>query len=210
MDSSKKMLIAAFVFLLCLAGCVNLKQPSRRIDFYTLEYDPPRISRPAVLPVSLKVERFSVAPGYNTMHIVFRDRSFKRNTYIYRQWRANPGDLISYFLYRDIRHSGLFKAALPAGNSLETSYVLDGSVDGFFEWDTDSRWKAVLSFGVVLIKEAEPDVSRRIVIQKNYHAEQACSRKNPQALASAMSRAMAELSTQVIADVYDALLHRPR
>lgn len=205
MNFCGKTTVAAIVLFLFVAGCANLKQPSRRIDFYTLEYDPPHVSRPAVLPVALKVERFCVAPGYDTTHIVFRDSAFKRNTYIYRRWRAHPGDLVSYFLYRDIRQCGLFKAAFPVENSPGASLVLDGSVDAFFEWDTNSRWKAVLSFSVVLMKEAEPDVSRRIIFQKNYHAEQACARKNPQALAAAMSRAMAQLSAQVIADVYDAV-----
>lgn len=192
---------------LLLGGCLNLKQPSRKIDYYTLEYAPPRVPHTAPLSVVLRMERFSVAPSYNTNHIVFRDRSFKRDAYVYRQWRANPGDLVSYFLYRDIRQSGLFKAVLSHGSRFPYSYVLDGSVDEFFEWDMDGHWKAVLSFEITLMAENEPDVSKRVIFQKNYHTQQACRRNNPQALAAAMSQAMAELSTKVIQDIYGHLKH---
>ena len=188
-----------------LFGCMNLKQPYRKVDYYTLEYDPPQLSLSEPLSCILRVERFSVAPTYNTSHMVFREKSFKRNTYAYHQWRANPADLVGHFLYRDIRQSGLCKAVLPYSSSFNASYLIDGSVDEFFEWDTDGQWKAVLSLGITLMAENEPDLSKKILFQKDYHAKENCQRKNPQALAQAMSRAMAKLSKKIMEDIYDHL-----
>ena len=101
------------IFLISSGGCVTLKQPNMKIEHYTLEYD-------ALLPVAntnlnpvqaaLKVERFSIAPVYNTSRIVYRDQEFKRSSYFYHKWKSNPADLVSYFLTRDIRESGLFTA----------------------------------------------------------------------------------------------------
>ena len=198
-------MLLTFCFFLFFGGCMNLKQPSRRIDYYTLEYDPPRLSQPEPLSSVLRLERFTIAPTYNTGHMVFRDRSFKRNTYVYHQWRANPADLVGHFLYRDIRQSGLCKAVLPHSSTFAASYVLDGSVDEFFEWDMGGQWDAILSLGITLMAEDEPDVSKRILFQKNYHARETCQRKNPQALAEAMSLAMARLSKQIMEDIYNCL-----
>jgi len=204
MDLHKRTCIMLAI-LLSLGGCVNLKQPNRKIDYYTLEYDSPSLSRPEPIAMVLRMERFTVAPTYNTNRMIFRDKSFKRNAYVYHQWRASPADLVSHFLYRDMRQSGFFKAVLSHSSNFSASYVLDGSVDEFFEWDTDGRWKAVLSLGITLMAENEPDVSKRILFQKNYHANEVCRRKNPQALAEAMSGAMAAVSKKIMEDIYDFL-----
>jgi ABC-type uncharacterized transport system auxiliary subunit len=137
--------------------------------------------------------------------MVFRDSSFKRNAYVYHQWRANPADLVGHFLYRDIRQSGLCKAIMSHSSSFPASYVLDGTVDEFFEWDMDGKWKAILSLGITLMAENEPDISKRILFQKGYHAKETCQRKNPQALAEAMSRAMEKLSGKIMQDIYDCI-----
>jgi ABC-type uncharacterized transport system auxiliary subunit len=205
MNRPRSKAVLLFTLLCLLNGCMNLKQPSRKIDYYTLEYDPPSLSVSEPLPLVLRMERFTIAPTYNTNHVVFRDKSFKRNMYVYHQWRANPADLVSYFLYRDIRQSGLCKAVLPYTSGFDASYVLDGSVDEFFEWDKDGHWQAILSLGITLMAEDEPDVRKRILLQNNYHIKETCQRKNPQALAEAMSRAMAKLSKKIMEDVYRCL-----
>ena len=202
---TKKSFLLLLALLVSIYGCMNLKQPYRKIDYYTLEYDPPKLSLSSPLSLTLRMERFTVAPTYNTSHMVFRDKSFKRNTYVYHQWRANPADLVAHFLYRDIRQSGLFKAVLPYSSNFTASYVLDGSVDEFFEWDTNGHWQAVLSLGITLMLDNEPDVSKQILFQKDYHTKEKCKRKNPQALAEAMSRAMAKLSKKIMEDIYDHL-----
>jgi ABC-type uncharacterized transport system auxiliary subunit len=94
---------------------------------------------------------------------------------------------------------------LPHSSNVTASYVVDGSVDEFFEWDTEGEWKAVLSLGITLMVDNEPDVSKRIVFQKTYHAKETCRRKNPQALAEAMSRAMEKLSGEIMKDIYARL-----
>jgi len=208
MNWQRRKTVLFLTLLFLLGGCMNLKQPSRKLDYYTLEYDPPRLSVPKPLALVLRMERFTIAPTYNTNHVVFRDKSFKRNTYVYHQWRANPADLVGHFLYRDIRQSGLCKAVLPHTSSFAASYVLDGSVDEFFEWDKDGHWDAMLSLGITLMAEDEPDVSKRILFQQDYHAKETCQRKNPQALAEAMSRAMAKLSKKIMEDIYHRLKDR--
>jgi cholesterol transport system auxiliary component len=187
-----------FLVLICCCACSSLKQPGQKIGYYTLEYEPPQVQGIAALPFVLRVERFSVSPLYDTRQIIYRDRAFKRDAYPYEKWRASPGDLATYYLARDFKHAGLFKAVAPYDSRVEPSMIMEGSVDEFFEWDAEDGWKAVLTVSAVLLRHPEPDLSKRIVFQKTFHAVKPCKKKNAASLSEAMSEAMAEVSAQVI------------
>ncbi|MFC1823767.1 ABC-type transport auxiliary lipoprotein family protein [Thermodesulfobacteriota bacterium] len=202
---NKRLSIVLGFVILFLSSCSGLGKPANKIEYYTLEYDFHRFEGYDPLSLAIKVERFSVAPLYNTNRIIYRDKSFKRKAYVYHMWQANPGDLVSYFLSRDMRKSGLFKAVLPGDSRLPSEYLLEGSVDEFFEWDEDEGWKAILTLTVTLMIENEPDVSKRILFQKTYGARESCQEKTPGALAEAMSKAMAKVTTQIIREIYPSL-----
>lgn len=210
MDWYKKIFIIFMCLPLIFCGCPSLKHSRNKVQFYTLEYEPPSIAALEPLPSVIRIDRFSVAPLYNTNRIIFRDGSFKRDAYVYFKWRANPGDLVSHFLGRDIKQSGLFKAVLPHNSRLTYSSLLEGSVHEFFEWDEEKQWNAILSLSVTLMVENEPDISKRILFQKTYRTRKACNQKHPRALAEAMSRAMAEVSGKIIMDVYSCLKDQKR
>ena len=204
MATCKMILIIIFTgIFLFLTACLDLKQPRNKIEYYTLEYDPPSAGERPVLPWAIQVAQFSVSPIYNNSRIVYRDKAFKRQTYAYYMWRANPGDLVSYFLSRDMKQSGLFKAVLTQGSNLPASYLVEGSVDDFYELDGKNAWKAVLSVSVAVMDESELDFSKKILFQKTYRSTRPCHQKNPRALAQAMSQAMSEISEKIINDCYD-------
>jgi ABC-type uncharacterized transport system auxiliary subunit len=193
------------LLLLLIGSCVDTKQPSLEINHYTLEYASPKPGDGPQLPVILEVARFSAAPVYNTREMVYRDRSFKRETYTYHRWRAHPADLVSDYLARDMRQSGLFRAVVLEESKVSPTHVLEGSVDEFFEWDAPEGWKAVLTISVTLIKAKETDTSKRILFQKTFHAVQPCEEKTPKALAEAMSQSMSRVSEEVIKTVYASI-----
>ena len=97
MDRYQKIIFFMLCFLLFGGACISLKQPSKKIEFYALEYKAPRMTgNLETLPVVIRIERFNVAPAYNTNRIIYSDRSFKRNAYVYHQWRNNPGDMVTH------------------------------------------------------------------------------------------------------------------
>ncbi len=206
MNRYKRM--SGLLLVILVGACLNLKEPGVKINFYTLEYEPPRITGLQTLPVIIRLVRFSVAPSYNTEQMIYRDRSFRREADIYHQWRANPGDLVTYFLSRDMQQSGLFEAVLPYESMLTSSFVVEGSVDEFFEWDDKDSWKAVLKVNITLMAENEPDISKRVLFQKTYGKTESCKQKTPASLAGAMSLAMAEVSREIIEDIYSHLKAR--
>ena len=195
------------IFLaLILAGCLNLKQPRTKIEYYTLEYDPPAAQKRPPVSSALRIDRFAVSPIYNTNRIIYREGSFRREAYVYYKWRANPGDVVTYFLRRDLQHSGLFKAVVAGDSRLASAYRLEGTVDDFLEWDKKNGWEALLAVSITLIQENEPDITKRILFQKTYTSTQPCHQKNPMALSEAMSTAMSEVSEQIMLDIYSVIL----
>ena len=196
------------ILLIASGGCVTLKQPNMKVEHYTLEYD-------ALLPVTdpdldpvqaaLKVERFSIAPVYNTSRIIYRDQEFKRSSYFYHKWKSNPADLVSYFLTRDIRESGLFTAVNVPDSKITHTHIVEGLIDEFLEWDSKDKWEAVLSMNVTLLDTGTSDISNRVVFQQSFSSRKTCIDKHPKALAQAMSQAMAEVSKNICLTIHKAL-----
>jgi cholesterol transport system auxiliary component len=205
MGLQKRVCLSLIGITILIGSCIKLSQPSSKIEHFTLEYDAPQLSDHTPLAHVIRVERFSVAPEYNSDRITYRDKSFKRDAYVYYRWRANPGDLITSFLVRDMKHSGLFKAVLSYDSRLPSSFLVEGTVDEFFEFDTEERWEAVLSVGITLMAEHEPESSRKILFQKSFHARHPCARKHPRALAEAMSEAMSAVSKDILETLHSFL-----
>ncbi len=201
----KRLSFLLLTMISCLSSCTSFNKVQHETRYYSLEYASPRFSDLEPLPLVIKMESFNTAPIYHTSRILYRDRSFNINSYAYHQWRAIPVNLVQYFLLRDLKASGLYKAILPYSSRSAASYVLEGSLDEFIEWDGDTGWEAVLSLSITLIKPGEKDIQKRIVMQKDYRTLEPCSRKNPLSVAEAMSRAMSRVSEQIIRDLYASL-----
>ena len=201
-------IITLMIFAIVSGGCVTLKQPNMKIEYYTLEYDASLPAANAGLdPVQavIKVERFNIAPAYNTNRIIYRDQEFKRASYFYHKWKANPADMVTYFLTRDIRRSGLFKAVIIPGSKTQHTHIVEGSVDEFLEWDSKEEWEAVLGVNVTLLDEGESNISKKVIFQQRFSARKKCEKKHPKALALAMSEAMAEVSEEICMAIHKAL-----
>jgi len=209
MNRIKTLRLLSPILCLLFVSCMNIKQPRNKIDYYTLEYEAPMPQDLTPVNEVIRVFRFDVAPTYNTNQLVYRDQAYMREAYHYHKWRANPGDLVSYYLGRDLKRSGLFKAVLPYDSKIPSSCLLEGTVDEFCEWDTAHSWMAALTVTITLMAENEPDISRRVLLQKTYRTREPCEQKNPRFLAEAMSRAMARISGEIIHDIHGRLAPRP-
>jgi len=206
--NKNKIYLLFLSFPILFVACVSLKQPVDKIEYYTLEYSPPQMETLKPLPHVIRMDRFTSAPPYNTTQIIYRDQSFKRNAYVYYRWQTNPGAIVTTLLNRDIKNSGLFKAVLDSGSQFSSSYMIEGTVDEFFEWDTQNAWKAILAVSIMLTEKNKNDIKNRILFQKTYRKEEICQQKRPRALAEAMSQALSKISQAMIKDVYTCLKDR--
>jgi ABC-type uncharacterized transport system auxiliary subunit len=190
--------------LLCSA-CMGNSRPPQPIYYYTLDYESPAVSLAPQLPCALRVERFSASPPFNSQRIIYSHSGLQRNAYAYHQWIAAPGELLSFFIARDLRHCGGFRAVLPPDTALSATHSLYGWVEEFIEKDDASQWQAAATLHITLIFNRDPDPTRKILLQKRYHASAPCSAQTPEAVAEAMSQTVAQISQAVIKDVYSRL-----
>lgn len=192
---------ASFLLLPLVAGC---GKPPNLVHRYILEYPPPKGPAAPKIGEAIKVELFSVAQAFNSPAMVYQTNPFKSDTYNYHRWRVNPGNMVTDYLLRDLRNSGLFKAALPAGSAGKSRYLLEGGVEEIQEIDEADGWKAALALNITLLDQNRHELTERVVFQKNYRAVELMTEKTPHGLAQGMSRAMQRLSGEIIADIYKA------
>jgi cholesterol transport system auxiliary component len=194
-----------FGLIFVLSGCVGPTNPTQEVTYYTFSYDPPPAEEMARLPVVLQIVPFTTATLYNTEKIVYRPETFQRKVYNYHRWQSMPGELVAYYLARDMKASARFKAVMTQPGQLSPTHLLTGTVDEIFEDDTLSGWQAVIGLTVTLTKASERDADRAIIFQKSYQINESSASRNPTAVVSAMSLAMSTISKRVIADIFSAL-----
>jgi ABC-type uncharacterized transport system auxiliary subunit len=197
-------LLAALLFgFLCGCG-----KPPMLVNQYVLDYPAPVIGGKAKIPAAIKVDLFSVAQAFNTNAMVYQPQPFQSQSYNYSRWRANPGYLVTDYLIRDLRESGLFKAVFGPDSSGEHRFKLEGGVAEFQEVDAPDGWKASLALTVTLLDTTQEDLPGRVVFQKNYRVLEPLPEKTPQGLAQGMSRAMEQVSARIVPDTYEAARNR--
>ena len=191
--------------LLVFSACIGNSSAPGTTYYYTLSYASKARIPAQRLPYVLRVNRFSVSPPFNTQGIVYADKGPHRNTYTYHHWIASPGELLSYFLARDLEYSDGFIAVLPADTSQPATHDVYGWVEEFIELDNHNPWQASVRIHITLASASEPDPSRRILMQKRYRHTTNCTAKTPTALAEAMSISVAKIFETIVIDLHSRL-----
>ena len=197
--------LLAALLVACLSGC---GKPPMLVNQYLLEYPAPVTGGKTKIPAEVKVDLFSVAQAFNTNAMVYQPQSFQSQSYNYSRWRANPGNLVTDYLIRDLRESGLFKAVFGPDSSGNYRFRLEGGVSEFQEVDAADGWQASLALTVTLLDTTQEELPQRVVFQKNYRVLEPLPEKTPQGLAQGMSRAMEQVSARIINDTYEAARKR--
>ena len=204
--TARALMATAAVFLLvtCVTGCISRGKPSPMIDYFVFEYSPPTRSALTSIDQVVKVERFSVAKAFNSATMVYRPAPYKMDTYGSSRWMVNPGDMVSDYLLRDMRSSGLFRGVLSFRDYEDARFLLSGSVEEIVEVDEDTDRKAVLSLTITLLDLSQGG-AQRLMYQKKYHSSESIQEKPPVGFARAASACMEKLSSLIIADAYGAV-----
>ncbi len=195
------------LLLFSLGGCLSFNQPSLRVDYYTLDYSPQVKPGDGTVPLPeiIKIAQFSAAPPYDTNMMIYSDKKFSQSSYNYHSWRANPADLVTYYLRRDLQAGHNYAAVLPPLSLTSPTYIVEGIIDEFMEKDDATDWYAMLAVNITLKRNHELDVSREIIFQKSFSYKIKCLDKKPLSVAQAMSQAMAKLSVAVNSSILQAL-----
>jgi ABC-type uncharacterized transport system auxiliary subunit len=201
--------ILIYVALICLlpviGGCVGPQTKRLDIAFYHVYYPAPEPVVNQPVAANIAVGTFKVMPPFDTHRIIYATGPVVYDAYVYHQWFNDPSDMISGLFYRDIRNAGIFQA-VGFGDDRLADYRLTGIVESFLERDHDHHWEAVLSVTITLVEKTQRRAAEQVLFQKNYTSVQLSARKHPQALADAMSMAVADVSMQIINDIHKAVL----
>jgi len=197
----------SFLSMLLITSCSFGARASYQVHQYTLEYPSPVLKESTSINELVRVERFSVAQTYNTSAMVYKEGPNLRNVDPYNRWRTKPGEMATENLVRDLRNSGLFRGVISYSDSGETRYLLHGQVDEFLEV-SEKNGLAVLSLNVTFLDLKKSEVAERMIFQRDYTVAEPCGEKTPAGLAQGMSRAMREISRQILLDLQKALKSR--
>jgi ABC-type uncharacterized transport system auxiliary subunit len=203
--------IACFIFAvsaLMLSGCVPKARPGVLVEQYAFEYSPSGAGGLSRIDAAIRIERFDVAREYNARDMVYQPEPYKRDTYQFSRWRANPGDLVTDYFLRDMREAGVFSAVFSYYQAEDARFVLEGGVVEFLEVTEGGGRKAALALSVTLLDMDRDEIPERIVFQKKYSHRESIGDKSPAGLAEAMSQAMQKLSGELIADIHAAAADR--
>lgn len=195
--------------LTATSGCGGLgPKPAVLTEQYTLEYPPPDAAGREPLGAGILVERFALAREYSGHAMVYRPEAFRRQAYNYHRWRANPADLVTDYLVRDLQSAGVFSGVFTQLKPGAARFTLQGGVREFLEVDEAGGSKAVLEVQAALLDTDHPELPGRLVFQRVYRQEAPMGAASAPELARAMSQAMAGLSRRVLADAHQGVAGR--
>ena len=199
-----KRLLCLLSALIVITGCGGGKS-AYVVRQYLPDYAPPANTGQARLDEAIRLEPFATAQAYNSTAMVYRPATFELSAYSRERWRVAPGDMVTDYLLRDLRHAGGFKAVLGYDDGGEGRYGLNGTVVEFLEVDGNGGPGARLSVDATLLDNSQREITKRVVFQKTYAVEEAMKDKSARALAEAMSRALKRFSGELAADIRRAV-----
>lgn len=200
-----KRCLLLFAVIMLTAGCVAGGKAPVVIDQYVLEYAPPSFEGVPPSGEVVRVGRFAVAQAMNTPMMVYRSRPYESNVDYYNRWRVNPGDMVTDYLLRDMRSSGLFKAVFSYRDAEYGRYLLQGNIEDFLEVSDAGGRRAVITVHVSLLDVSQKEITKRVLFQKKYGNAEAFAQNSASGFAQAMSRAMERTSRNIIKDVVSAV-----
>jgi ABC-type uncharacterized transport system auxiliary subunit len=187
--------LAVSALALVLAACGALSSAPARVRTFRLEYPPPAAADPSPTAVTLRVLRFSAMVPYDRQGFVYRDGPYDIGVDDYNRWLANPSEMVTDLLARDLAASKAYQAVLVAPSALPVDFELNGQIETFEERGGNGC-TAALRLRVLLVR-VPPKGPRRVVLQDVFAADEPCKSGDPAAFAEAMSRAMQNVSNQV-------------
>jgi|WetSurMetagenome_2_1015567.scaffolds.fasta_scaffold10911_4 ABC-type uncharacterized transport system auxiliary subunit len=194
------MFLTALLALSSIWSCGGTKS-TYGVRQYLLDYSPPALAGLPKAGEVIRVEMFSTAQAYGSTAMFYRPSAFELGSYSRERWRVTPGEMVTDFLLRDLRHSGTYKAVLSYDDPGEGRFTLTGTVVEFLEVDGGEGPVAHLSVDATLMDMTQREITQRIVFQKTYTANEAMKEKTARSLSESMSGAMKKLSAELMADI---------
>jgi ABC-type uncharacterized transport system auxiliary subunit len=164
------------------------------VHHYALTLSVPEVA--STSKVSLVVRPIDARAPYDQERIVYRSSAYAFDFYSYHRWASPPGEQVTAWTRRYLRGSGLFAQVFPNSDAA-ADFVLDGIIQQFEEVDREETWEAATSIDFWLVRAGEP-TPRWF---RSYSATQQAAKRNPEAVAEAMSRNLESILGRLVTDL---------
>ena len=200
------LLVGLISLALGLIGCWSYREPPANPTRYRLDYADPEIPPLSRLPqIVIRVDPFGAPPPLRDERVTFHESRLTTSYYPYHRWISPPPDLVTFYLARDLQQSGLFHAVFVFDQQADATHAIRGTLLSFGEEDRPDGWEAVLEVNLALIRAQEHDPAQQVLIQRRYRITESAPARSPDAVATAMSRAMQRFSAMVAVDIHQVL-----
>ena len=177
-----------------ICGC-SLTQPRPEVRHYTLTVPiPEATAQPA--QATLLVRPFSANEPYNQERLVYRTSPYQLDFYNYHRWAALPVEQVTDWTRQYLRGAALFAKVYPTGEGV-ADFALGGKIRQMDEIDNEQSWEATLSMDFWLTG----DDHRNPFWSQSYTATRQTARRNPAAVAEAMSHNLEDILGRLAADL---------
>jgi ABC-type uncharacterized transport system auxiliary subunit len=194
MSTGTRLLWGLIMGSVLLGGC-SLTKPQPEVRHYALTLTVPEVSS-GTATLSLIVSLFTARDPYGQDLMVYRSSPYRLDFYNYHRWAAVPAELVTDWTRRSLRGSGLFAKVFPAAEG-NADLTLGGVIHQFEEVDHEQNWEAVLSIDFWLTRADQ----RSPFWFQTYTATQQAEKRNPEAIAEAMSRNLENILKRLTNDL---------
>lgn len=189
-----RLLLGAAVWSISVAGC-SLAKPQPPVHYYALAVQLPAQAL-GTGKTSLVIRPLTARDPYDQERMVYRTSPYAFDLYNFHRWASSPAEQVTHWTRRYLQTTGLFSQVFPTtgGNA---DVMLGGVVRQCEELDHETTWEAALSIDFWLTRADE----RSPLWFRSYAVTKPANRRNPEAIAEAMSQGLVDILQRLTADL---------
>ncbi len=176
---------AAASVLACgaLAAC-SFARPTLETRYYTLTVPG---EPPVRLASAVHIGNVTADQPYAGERLAYRSSPYLLDYYTYHRWAGNPRTIVAAAI-RDY----LERAASPGGTP---PLEVEGHIRRIEEVDETDRWYGALAIDLVVSRGGT------VLLQRSYAEREPAEKRNPEAVAAALSRALGRILDQMLREL---------
>ena len=136
------------VGVMTATGCLKPGQPT---VYYQIPYRPSETPLcPQPLAVTLGVPGFQARQGRDRVSLAYRTTPYRLEFYSYREWLAQPDEMLNEILIQALVDSGCFLSVVTPPYSGDVDYEVSGYLERLEQVETPERWSAGVGWRAIL------------------------------------------------------------
>lgn len=204
-------MIRIFLFilpLLFLFGCINLREPYPKIEYYNLVQEESLLKGlPSKEPVVM-VRRVQVNESYDTPHLlVYSEANSVRRLY-YHRWISDISTISTDFFITRINKSGLLKQGIVRSGSIAIpDYIIEPQLIDMTAFDSQQKGGECyvnVEFKVSILKR-KPDNNLEVLFSSVYKQKFVRRKKDIKYIPEAYSKVFSLAVDNIIADMSNVI-----